>query len=173
MAAGTAKPRRVSDPAKADAQWFTEVLQLTGLLGHAVVTQVGRQRIGTGQIGQNVAFSLTYDRPAPEAPTSVVGKFPSPEPHGRAAAKTCRLYEREVRFYQEIAETVDIRIPACYLADIDLDTGDFVLLLEDLRPAVQGDQLGGCSLDQAMLAMDELSALAAPRWDDPALATVE
>ena len=173
MAAGTAKPRRVSDPAKADARWFTEVLQYTGVLGHAVVTQVGRQRIGTGQIGQNVAFSLTYDRPAPEAPTSVVGKFPSPEPHGRAAAKTFRLYEREVRFYQEIAETVDIRIPACYFADIDLDTGDFVLLLEDLRPAVQGDQLGGCSLDQAMLAMDELAGLHAPRWGDPTLATIE
>src|SRR3972149_3651757 len=100
MAAGTAKPRRVSDPAKADAQWFTEVLQLTGLLGHAVVTQVGRQRIGTGQIGQNVAFSLTYDRPAPEAPTSVGGKVPSPEPHGRAAAETVRPYERRDGGYQ-------------------------------------------------------------------------
>jgi hypothetical protein len=173
MAAGTAKPRRVSDPAKADAPWFTEVLQHTGVLGHAVVTQVGRQRIGTGQIGQNVAFSLTYDRPAPEAPPSVVGKFPSPEPHGRAAAKTFRLYEREVRFYQEIAETVDIRVPVCYLADIDLDTGDFVLLFEDLRPAVQGDQLGGCSLDEAMLAIDELAALHAPRWGDPTLANIE
>jgi len=172
MAAGTAKPRRVSDPAKADARWFTEVLQHTGLLGHAVVTEVGRQRIGTGQIGQNVAFSLTYDRPAPEAPTSVVGKFPSSEPHGRAAAKTFRLYEREVGFYEEIAETVDIRVPVCYLADIDLDTGDFVLLLEDLRPAVQGDQLGGCSLDEAMLAMDELAALHAPRWGDPSLTSI-
>src|SRR3972149_11119526 len=117
MASGTAKPRRVSDPAKADARWFTEVLQHTGVLGHAVVTQVGRQRIGTGQIGQNVAFSLTYDRPAPGTPTSVVGKFPSPEQQSRATAKALRLFEHEVRFYQEIAGTVDLRVPACYLAD--------------------------------------------------------
>ena len=172
MAAGTARPRRVSDPETADAQWFTEVLQYGGVLRDEVVTQVERQRIGTGQIGQNVAFSLTYDRPAPDAPASVVGKFPAPEPQGRAAAKTFRLYEREVRFYQEIAETVDIRIPACYLADIDLDTGDFVLLLEDLRPAVQGNQLDGCSLDEAMLAMDELAGLHAPRWGDPTLANI-
>src|SRR3990172_9979200 len=170
MAAGTPKPRRVSDPAEADARWFTDVLQYAGVLGDAVVTRVERQRIGTGQMGQNVAFSLTYDRATPEAPASVVGKFPSPEPKSRAAAKTFRTYEREVGFYREIAATVNIRVPVCYLADIDLDTGDFVLLLEDLRPAVQGDQLGGCSLDQAMLAMDELAGLHAPRWGDPTLA---
>lgn len=173
MAEGKAKPRLVSDPAEADARWFTEVLQYAGVLGDAVVTGVERQRIGTGLVGQNVAFSLTYDRPAPDAPASVVGKFASPEPQSRGTAKALRLFEREVRFYQEIAATVDIRIPACYLADIDLDTCDFVLLLEDLRPAVQGDQLAGCSLDEAMLAMDELAGLHAPRWGDPTLATIE
>jgi aminoglycoside/choline kinase family phosphotransferase len=173
MAEGTAKPRLVSDPAIADGRWFTEVLQYAGVLGDAVVTRVERQRIGTGQIGQNVAFSLTYDRPAPDAPASVVGKFPAPEPQGRAAAKTFRLYEREVRFYQEIAATVDIRIPTCYLADIDEDLSDFVLLFEDLRPAVQGNQIAGCSVEQAMLAMDELAGLHAPRWGDPTLADIE
>ncbi len=172
MAAGTTKPRRVSDPAQADARWFTEVLQYAGVLGDGLVTQVERQRIGTGQMGQNVAFSLTYDSPESEAPSTVVGKFPSPEPKSRAAAKTFRTYEREVGFYQEIAGTVDIRVPACYLADINLDTGDFVLLLEDLRPAIQGDQLAGCNLAQAMLAMDELAALHAPRWGDPTLANI-
>jgi hypothetical protein len=149
------------------------VLQYAGVLGDAVVTRVERQRIGTGLVGQNVAFSLTYDRPAPDAPASVVGKFPSPEQQSRATAKVLRLFEREVGYYQEIAETVDIRIPVCYLADIDLDTHDFVLLLEDLRPAAQGDQLVGCSLDEAMLAMDELAGLHAPRWGDPALAKIE
>ncbi len=173
MAQGKAKPRLVSDPAKADSGWLTEVLQYAGVLADAVVSQVERQRIGTGLVGQNVAFSLTYDNPAPDAPASVVGKFPSPEPESRAAAKAFRTYEREVRFYQEIAETVDIRIPACYLADIDLDTGDYVLLLEDLRPAVQGDQLAGCGLDEAMLAMDQLAGLHAPRWGDPTLANIE
>jgi hypothetical protein len=173
MAEGKAKPRLVSDPAMADGRWFTDVLQYSNALGDAAVTRVERQQIGTGLIGQNVAFSLSYDRPAPDAPTSVVGKFPSPEPKRRATAKALRLYEREVRFYQEIAATVDIRIPTCHLADIDLDTCDFVLLLEDLRPALQGDQLAGCSLNEALLAMDELAALHAPRWDDPTLGNIE
>ncbi|MCH7483830.1 MAG: phosphotransferase [Chloroflexi bacterium] len=173
MAERTAKPALVSDPAMADARWFTDVLQHAGALSDAVVTAVERTRIGTGQTGLNVAFSLTYDKPAPDAPATVVGKFPSQEPQSRAAAKTFSLYEREIGFYEIIAETVDIRVPVCYFADIDLETGDFVLLLEDLRPAVQGDQLAGCSVDEALLAMSELAGLHAPRWDDPALADIE
>ena len=121
MAERTAKPALVSDPALADARWFTDVLQNAGALGDAVVTAVQQRRIGTGQTGHSVAFSLTYDKRAPDAPPTVVGKFPSQEPQSRAAAKTFGLYEREVRFYQDIAETVDIRVPSCYFADIDLE----------------------------------------------------
>jgi hypothetical protein len=173
MAAGTAKPGLVSDPAKADARWFTEVLKHAGLLSDGVVAQVEGERIGTGQVGQNIAFALTYDRPTPGAIASLVGKYASPEPQSRATGKALRLYEREVGFYREIAETVDIRVPACYYADFDPESGDFVLLMEDLRPAVQGDQLRGCSVEEAMLAMDELAGLHAPRWGDPTLADIE
>ncbi|HEY5639825.1 MAG TPA: phosphotransferase [Dehalococcoidia bacterium] len=173
MTEGTAKPALVSDPAQADARWFTAVLKQAGVLGDAVVTAVEGKRIGTGAVGQNVAFSLTYDGPASDAPATVVGKFPSPEPQSRAAGMSFRLYEREVRFYETVAGTVDIRVPACYFADINVGTGDFVLLMEDLRPAVQGDQVAGCSVDQALLAMRELAALHAPRWGDPALAEIE
>jgi hypothetical protein len=173
MVEGTAKPGLISDPARADAQWFTDVLRYARVLDGAAVTAVQSQRIGTGQMGQNFAFSLTYDGPAPRAPKTIVGKFPSPEAKSRAAARTFRTYEREVGFYQEVAHTVDIRVPFCYLADIDHQTGDFVLLFEDLRPAVQGDQIAGCSIEQAVLAMDELAALHAPRWGDPSLAEID
>jgi hypothetical protein len=45
-----------------------------------------------------------------------------------------------------------------------------LLLLEDLAPARTGDQLAGCSVDQAAIAVAELPRLHAPRWSDPALA---
>ena len=76
MVEGMAKRGLVSDPALADAHWFTDVLRYACVLGDAAVTGVHRERIGTGQMGQNVAFSLIYDRPAPGAPATVVGKFP-------------------------------------------------------------------------------------------------
>jgi aminoglycoside/choline kinase family phosphotransferase len=84
-----------------------------------------------------------------------------------------RTYEVEVNFYRDVARTVDIRMPACHFAEIDLATGEFVLVLEDLAPCVQGDQLAGCSIEQAALAMTELAKLHAPRWNDPALASLE
>jgi hypothetical protein len=45
--------------------------------------------------------------------------------------------------------------------------------LEDLAPAEQGDQLAGCTYEDAKAALDELVKLHAPRWDDPALADLE
>jgi hypothetical protein len=173
MAPEIPRPPLIADPAGVAAGWMTEVLGRAGVLGDAVVTGIERRRVGTGLVGQNVAFSLSYDRPARAAPVSVVGKFPSPERQSRETAIAFRTYEREVRFYQEIAGTVDIRTPACYFADIDLDTGAFTLLLEDLRPAAQGDQVAGCSLDQAVLAMEELAALHGARWADPTLAETQ
>lgn len=172
MVEGTAKPRLVSDPAHVDAAWLTEVLRHAGVLEDAAVVDIQSQRIGTGQMGQNYAFALTYDAPAPGAPATVVGKFPSPEPKSRQAARTFRTYEREVGFYQEIAATVDIRVPKCYLAEIDLESGEFVLLFEDLRLAKQGDQIAGCSVEQAALAMEQLAALHAPRWGDESLSRI-
>jgi hypothetical protein len=84
-----------------------------------------------------------------------------------------RHYEREVRFYQEIAPTVDMRVPACHHAEWTSATNDFVLVLEDMAPARQGDQLTGCRLDQALVAVRELAKLHGPRWDDPTLFDVE
>ena len=51
--------------------------------------------------------------------------------------------------------------------------GDFVLLMEDLAPAEQGNQLTGCSTDQARTAVLELAKLHGPRWGDTTLYDVE
>lgn len=80
-----------------------------------------------------------------------------------------RNYEREVKFYQQVAPTVDIRVPRCFYADWNESTGEFVLVLEDMAPAAQGNQITGCSLAHAEAAIDELVNLHAPRWNDPSL----
>ena len=50
-----------------------------------------------------------------------------------------------------------------FLAD-DPATSDFVLLMHDLAPAVQGDQLNGCTLGQAELAVETIAGLHASTW---------
>jgi hypothetical protein len=165
-------PAIVSDPALVTPDWLTEVLRDGGHLpSGGRVTKVEGRRVGTGQVGQNIIFSVSYE--GGSGPASLVAKLPSPDPVSRATGVALRNYEREVRFYQEVAGTVRIRTPRCYHADVDLDSGDFVLLLEDLSPAVPGDQVAGCSVEEAALAMQELARLHGPRWEDPALDSIE
>ena len=133
------------------------------------VAIVEEQRVGTGQVGMCVRYRLEGSE---DAPARVVAKFPSDDDVSRATGMAMRNYEREVRFYKEIAPTVGIRTPRCYHADWDRDSGLFVLLLEDLAPAQQGDQLEGCTLDEAALALEELAKLHAPRWADPTLVDI-
>ena len=58
-------------------------------------------------------------------------------------------YAREVFFYADLSRTVDIQAPRCFAAEFDPDTHDFVLLMEDLAPGVQIDQMSECSTEQA------------------------
>jgi aminoglycoside/choline kinase family phosphotransferase len=103
----------------------------------------------------------------------VIAKLPAADPSSRATAMALRNYEIEVRFYQQLAPELPVRTPRVHYADIEVATASFVLLLEDLAPSQPGDQLAGCSLDHAVVAVDELVKLHAPRWDDPSLDELE
>jgi hypothetical protein len=153
--------------------WLDGVLRASGASAGARVAGASATVVGTGQMGTSVRYVLGYDGDASRAPRSVVCKFASSDPTSRSTGLTLRTYEVEVAFYRDVARTVDMRIPACHFGDIDLATGEFVLVLEDLTPCVQGDQLAGCGVDEAGLAMEELAKLHAPRWNDAALAGVE
>ncbi len=128
--------------------------------------------VGTGQMCDSARLELTFDR-ATDAPTTVVAKLPAADPTSRATALSLRSYEIEVRFYQELAPTLPIRTPEIFYGDIDVETASFVLLMEDLAPARQGDQLAGCTPAEAAVAIDELVKLHAPRWGDPTLADLD
>ncbi|MEO6126343.1 MAG: aminoglycoside phosphotransferase family protein [Ilumatobacteraceae bacterium] len=139
---------------------------LSTLFG-ATVEVVGQSRIGDGLVGMNVRVALRSDDS--NVPASVVVKLPSPDDTSRATAVALRNYEREVKFYQEIAPTVDIHVPVCHHAEWHEADHDFVLVLEDLAPQVQGNQITGCSIDIARTSVLELARLHGPRWDDPTL----
>ena len=152
--------------------WLTEALASAGTLDGASVTSVALTPVGTGQMCDSVRLQLTFDGPT-DAPPTIIAKLPAADPTSRATALALRSYETEVRFYQQLAPSLPIRTPHVFHAEIDVETASFVLLLEDLAPARQGDQLTGCSPDEAVVAVDELVKLHAPRWDDPTLTDLE
>lgn len=128
-------------------------------------------RIGEGMIGANYRVAIKSSRS--DVPASVVVKLPSPGDESRAAGIAHRTYEREAKFYMQLAETVDVRRPQCHWVEFDESSHDFVLVLEDLSPAVPGNQITGCSVDEAARAVVELAKLHGPRWGDPALYDVD
>jgi hypothetical protein len=166
MSAVLTKPD-IRRPDAIDAAWLTAVLQGDGI--DAVVASFTSKPVGTGQIGDSVRFKLTYERGGDSAPASIVGKFPSADPTSFGTGVMLGNYLREVMFYRHLAAGALIHTPRCLFTDVAGDGGEFVLMMEDLAPAEQGDQLNGVSLDQARLAVDEAAKLHASHWNDPGL----
>jgi hypothetical protein len=160
-------PELVAEPEAITPEWLTQALAYAG--HHGEVRHVETNVIGTGQVGRNVRLSLTFTNSS-DAPASLVAKLPAADAVSRQTGIDQLNYLREVRFYSELAPTVDIRTPRVLFTDIDESSHDFIILMEDLSPAEQGDQLAGCGPDSAHLALLELAKLHAPRWGDELLA---
>jgi hypothetical protein len=159
-----------TDPTAIDAEWMQAALSSAGVAGDATVTGVTfAGYIGTGQMGRNARYSLTWDDPTGR-PTSMVGKFPTDDATGRASGFGNGNYQAEWRFYRELTHTVGVRAPKCHLALLDEQQQTFVLLMEDLSGSAQGDQMRGLTVEEAQLAVEQAVAFHAPRWGDPTLA---
>ncbi len=122
----------------------------------------------SGFTSQTVRLHLTYTNAEPTAPLSVIAKLSSADERVRArAGRIGRNFEREVRFYQQLAPSVPIRTLRCFHAVVEDDIGWFVLLLEDLGSAREGSDVAGCSLDDAGAALRAVARLHATFWNSP------
>ena len=134
---------------------------LTDALGKPVTDfTVERFGEGVGVVGQVVRVVLTGDG----VPASLIAKFPSPAPENRGVAAAYDMYGREVRFYQQLADQLAVRVPGCYFGAHDPETENFVLLLEDLKGCRLGDQVAGASIEDARRVVDAIAALHASTW---------
>jgi len=159
-------PAVLADPADLTPAWLTDALQGAG---HDVVVSGCRsEAVGTGQMAHNERIFLDYERNEAGLPGTLVGKFPSPSEESRASGQRGG-YRSETRFYTDLASDLAISVPACHYGAIAPDEATFTLLLEDLAPKQQGDQIRGASDDEIEAAVRNLAGLHAPRWDDGAL----
>lgn len=119
----------------------------------------GIERIGTGQMSRNYRLRLQGDGPA-----SIVLKVPAAEPEVRQLG--AGAYQREVWFYADVAGRIDRGVARCHHHEIIDDGTEFLLVLDDLAPAEQGDQLAGCDADEARRALSNLAGIHAAAWND-------
>lgn len=134
---------------------------LSEKLGYTVTDFTGETLgEGGGLLGMVTRVHLTSEA----GPETIIAKFPTQTPENRAVAETYDMYGREYRFYTQIAPTVPLRVPACYHAQFDPDTNDFVILLEDLQGFRLGDQVEGCSLAEAHQIVKGVASLHRNTW---------
>jgi hypothetical protein len=146
--------------------WLTAAL--SNVSEGARATDLTLARVGKGDIAEVVRLVPVWDRPT-SAPSSVVAKVPARSGVSRTADFATRTYEIEAGFYNDLAGSLKVNRPHCYLARYDPEQGAYVVLLEDLAPAEAGDQVAGCDASDAAAVMPELAALHAPRWGDASL----
>ena len=125
-------------PEELTSSWLVEAL------GSGPIAAFAIEPIGTGQMSESRRVRIEYAAGPDAGPASVVLKTASADENSRSAGVGLGVYDREVRFYRELAPRIGGPLAQCHAAAIDAD-GWFTLLLEDVAPAVQGDQIAGCT----------------------------
>jgi len=165
-------PNEIPTPSTVTAEFLTECLRKAGH-EHVGVRGFDGKRVGTGQVGQCIRFVLDLEGGDATVPRTLVAKFASDDPMSRQTGVQLRNYLKETHFYQDLQARLGIATPRCYYAAIEGDGPEHMLLLEDMAPAEQGDQLAGCTPELARAAVLELVGLHAPSWCDASLRGID
>ncbi len=148
------------------ADWLTSALTQVGLLraGARVVdvqqTQIGE---GAGMMSELARIHLSYDSVEAGLPATLVAKFPSRNANNRSIAMAYRLYERETRYFSELAAHSTAYSPTIWLSSLDGD--NFLILMEDMADYRIGDQVVGADLHESELMIDDLARLHSRFWN--------
>jgi aminoglycoside/choline kinase family phosphotransferase len=150
------------------AKWLAGALDLP-------IASINKEPIGVGVglLGELLRVTLQYKAAPEDAPTSVVVKMPTHAPANKAIGMAFRFYERELRFFDEIAPTARVKVPAVLHSAMDLDTERFVLVLEDLSHLELADQVAGVTVEQAIQAVQAIAPFHAQWWETEELEALE
>lgn len=158
-----------ADVDEIDADWLTAALQPRFPGARVASIEVTQQRQVTNA---HAGLRVTYDS-ANGAPATMFCKLLPSDPQRREAIIRTGMGEREVRFYEQLAPSLPMRLPQVLVAREQGD-GAFILLLEDLDATGCGISDGpmGVPPDSAAGALEDLAALHL-RYVDPNVRTAE
>jgi thiamine kinase-like enzyme len=157
-------------PDSITAAWLTEALKIRGALKDAVVLSFTKKPIGEDESftgGTLTQVEIEYSSPEPKAPRSLVVKLSPTDPEILEALKG--NYRREGHFYTEFAAKENLPIPHCYYGDFDIETGEGILLLEDLSHYRLVEFVAGCVPQDVEKVMRALATIHVQGWNSPQL----
>lgn len=155
-----------------DAAELETALRSTGAASAtAHLTGISATAIGAGAMADTFRVSLTWQDPDSGPPSAVV-KQPAQDSAAATTAASLGAYEREARFYTELAPHTDVRVPRLLgVSGTGAEGIPNTIVLEDLSENYRpGDQIGGTALRDVQRARRQLALLQAPFWDETATA---
>ncbi len=164
----SSKPDFPTSPAALTADWLTKALKPSFpniAVEHFENTTIG---VGSGFMGDLERVSLTSASNA-DHPKTVVVKFSSHFEATRILAGRMNYYGRELGFYEDCAKTAGVKTPTIYCQHFDAQNQHFVMVMEDLAPAVPTDQVVGNTLEQSEQVMLAFADLHGKWWNSPDL----
>ena len=116
-----------------DPAWLTSALRDSGVIAEEEVVDVTHRVIGeeAGFLGEVAILNLKYSDPASTAPASMVLKIPTALKN-RVMGQLMGVYEKEIRFYNQLQPKLSIRSPRHYYSALSA-ADDPGVVLERLK----------------------------------------
>lgn len=147
-------------PTKIDDITPSWLAEATGLdVQAALIEQIG---VGIGVSSALYRATLTGSG----CPQTVVVKLPALDEAAVFTSTVLRMYTREAGFFGELADQSPLRVPVCHHHSVDLETSQFVLVMEDFGDLRAVDQVAGMAVADAERAVDGLAAWHATWWGE-------
>ena len=153
------------------AEWLNEVLHDSGYLKDFNIESISREPWGVGEgfVSDMARLTITYDKESSELPKTMIVKMPTTFRTALAIALQYNIYEKEIRFYSEVAPKSPVRVPGLIYSDYNSEDKKYILILEDCSCYNMVDQIEGLNYEQTKLAINSLVDFQARWWDAPDL----
>ena len=147
-----------TSPNEMTAQWLESALGIE--INSVEIEPVGA---GAGFAGSVYRIRLAHSDENSSAARTLIWKTVSGDERTREFLTTLGVYERELRFYQLLASGVEVA-PAALVSEFDPESGAFCLIIEDLSYMSPGDQIEGCTFEQALEVVNAAARLHSQFW---------
>jgi len=156
-------------PNEITPEWLTYALRAGGVIKKASIKNLKREILGSGKgfLSSAVRVNIEYDKVEWNAPKSVVVKIEPESKVQQDIGYKLHAFQREIRFYKEVAKNTPIRLPILYFS-VD-EPPAYSIVMEDLSSFTPGDQVIGMGENLVLSTVEALARLQSKYWNNSAL----
>ncbi|MHA2050743.1 MAG: phosphotransferase [Promethearchaeota archaeon] len=153
------------------SEWLNQVLHHSGYLEDSNIESISREPWGKGEgfMSDMARLTISYDKESPNLPKTMIVKMPTTFRTALEIGLQYNVYEKEIRFYTEIAPKSPIRVPDLIYSSYDQGTKKYILILEDCSCYKMVEQVKGLNYQQIQQAVISIADFQARWWDAPDL----